>query len=360
MNKKNTDLDELELYDGQRASLPDKTVTTDYIPNLRISARGKEIFALSENLYGKWLESQEDFSLIDRAVELCREAVKLGYPHAVVKMGFYYDKDYVDSERTEEYRCRVATDYYSKVVYADRPPYIDSGVTSELTWEDLRKTAAKMLLEMLAGSSAALSRDVQDSYGYLKNKQDISNIFPEIQVEETAVTYNRSKDMEKALQEVLKACKNNKFRAPLFGVLRLSAEEVLRVFSRNGFGWQASKNINVWLIGRSFLAKASATEIFHKNLNDELKAENSGNVAIWVCFFNSNLGGHRFVNEKNRNIICNYFMEDNYRVFKELINAAALQNRSMLIFSDDDVHFYRSHTPLEGAKTLIKKVTQRN
>ncbi|MGN1103997.1 MAG: hypothetical protein ACI4QI_03895 [Candidatus Coproplasma sp.] len=359
MNKKNKHIDELELYDGQRASLPDKRVTTDYIPNLHISARGKELFALSENLYGKWLESQADPSLIDRAVELCQEAVALGYPHAVVKMGFYYDKDYVSSDRMEEYRCRVATDYYSKVVYADRPPLTDIGVNCDVTWEDLRKTAAKMLLDMLSASSSALSRDVQDSYSYQYNRREISSVFPDIQVEESAVTYTRTKDMEKALQEVLKSCTNNKFRAPLFGVLKMNVEEILRTFSKNCFGWQSSKNINIWLVCKGFMVKASPTETFHAKLNDTLKNVSKG-LTVWVCFFNNNSGGHRFVNEKNRDAMCKYFTDNELLIFKELINAAEVQNRSTLIFSDDDVQFYKNRTPLDGVKTLIKVVTQSN
>lgn len=359
MNKKRNNIDELELYDGQRASLPDKKVTTDYIPSLSISARGKELFALSENLYGKWLESQDDFSLIAKAIELCRQAVALGYPHAVVKMGFYYDKDYLDPDRMEEYRCRVATDYYSKVVYADRAPNTESGVTADLAWEDLRKMAARMLLDMLSSSSEALSRDVHDPYGYSYNKREIATLFPDIKSEGKAGVMSRSKDMEKTLQEVLKSCKNNKFRAPLFGVLKMSVKEVLRVFSKNGFAWQASKNINVYLIAGEWVAKAGATDDFDRRLKERF-ADGDKGENVWICFFNVNSEGHRFVNEKSRNAICNYCTQDGFLIFRELTKAAELQNRSMLIFSDDDVHFYRKHTPLDGAKTLISTVTQRN
>ena len=359
MNKKTTNYDELELYDGQRASLPDKKVTTDYIPGLSISARGKEIFALSENLYCKWLETQDDYSLVTRAIDLCRQAVALGYPHAVVKMGYYYDKDYIDSDRMEEYRCRVATDYYSKVVYADRPPITERGVTSEIAWEDLRKMSARLLLEMLSSSSEALTRDVNNRYGYSYNRKEIASLFPDIKAEGNLAVKSRSKDMEKALQEVLKYCKTNKYRAPLFGVLKMNVAEVLRAFSKDGFAWQASKNINVYLIAGEWVAKAGATQDFHTRLNERF-ANCKGDGKVWVCFFNVNSDGHRFVNEKSRNAICNYCTQDGLLIFKELTKAAELQNRNMLIFSDDDVELHRKHTPLEGAKILISTVTQSN
>ncbi|MDE7087149.1 MAG: hypothetical protein K2O67_03045, partial [Clostridia bacterium] len=109
-------LDEvLELYDGQMA-LQNKKLISDNVPPLKFSAHGKELFALSESLYGKWLKEGDDLSLVDKAVALCREAVAEGYPHAVVKMAYYYDKDYLAADRSEEFRCRVACDYYGKVI----------------------------------------------------------------------------------------------------------------------------------------------------------------------------------------------------------------------------------------------------
>ncbi|MGN1373296.1 MAG: hypothetical protein ACI4VK_04540 [Candidatus Coproplasma sp.] len=356
MSKKQTIKEELELYDGQRAV--DKKVTTDYIPNLRISAKGREIFALSENLYGKWLETQQDFSLIDRAIEFCREAVKLGYPHAVAKMGYYYDKDYVDSDRTEEYRCRVATDYYSKIVYADRAPVADNGASADLTWEELKKMTAKMLLEMLAGSNIALSRDAQDTYGYPYNKNRIAAMFPDIHIAEASSANNRNKDSIKSLQEVLNSCKNNKTRAPLFGVVKMTVAEMLTVFSKDGFGWRDSRYINIWLICDKFLQKAAPTDKFDQNLKKTFSDDNSKGLTAWVCFFNIGQGGHRYVNEKNREAICEEFRKNDFFVFRELIKFAELQSRNMLVFSDDDIEFYNNRNPLDAARKLIENVTK--
>ncbi|MGN0807716.1 MAG: hypothetical protein ACI4MN_04630 [Candidatus Coproplasma sp.] len=356
MKKKNMQMDELELYNGQRASLPSKKVTTDYIPNLHISASGKELFALSESLYCKWLEEQDDFSIMERAIELCRQAVQLGYPHAVAKMGFYYDKDYIDSDRTEEYRCRMATDYYAKVVYAEKAPYVDSGVNPELNWEELKKMTARMFLEMLAGSESAILRDIEDNYGYEWNKQRILTLFPELTVDESAIVFTRNKDIEKTFQEVLKSCKSNKYRAPLFGILRMGAQEIKNSFSRDGFAWQASKHVNLWIVGNNFLAKAAPTEEFENKLSKALSDDGFMSSVVWVCFFNNNLGGHRFIKEKSRNVICDYFASNGCKIFKELINVVQLQNRTTLIFSDDDVYYHmrnRIDSPLDGAKKLV-------
>lgn len=362
MNKKKTQTDELELYDGRRASLTEKQVLTDHIPSLAVTARGKETFALSESLYCKWLETGQDPSLIDRAVALCREAVALGYPQAVVKMGFYYDKDYVDADRTEEYRCRVATDYYGKVVYSDKYPTVEKvinpvtgaseSVRLEIAWEDLQKTAARMLLEMLAASEYANSCDSDDSYGYAHNAERIKSAFG-IELKNVSVPF-RGKDNEKTLKQVLEACRYNKYRAPLFGVIRLDYEEAKRIFSKEGFGWSASKNVNIWLINGSAVVKAGPTEGFIK------KFSGFPHDKVWVCFFNSNLGGHRFLKEKSRREICERFYAKDCEVFKELIGGAELRKRHALLFSDDDVRFYMNgrFDSLRAAMELVESVTK--
>lgn len=358
MKVKKKQEDELELYDGQRASLHDKKVTSDYIPALYVSAIGKETFALSESLYCKWLEDRTDTSLIDRAVALCREAVALGYPQAVVKMGFYYDKDYIDSERTEEYRCRVATDYYGKVVYSNDNIGVEKFVNPEtgateyvkpdVSWEELKKIAARMLLEMLASSEAAQSRDALDKYGYAYNRAAIPD---SIKVEKNYVM--RSKDMVEMLEDVLDSCRENTYRAPLFGVVKLTLDEAQRVFTREGFGIKQSKKINIWLICGSQVLKVSATNDFSK------KFKNFADETVWVCYFNCNLGGHRFINQQNRVKICNAFSKDNCHAFKKLIESDVLQKKKSLLFSDDDVYFHmtsRLSSPLKAAEKLIDTV----
>ena len=147
----------MELYDGQTATLSDKRLISDIVPDLKYSAHGKELFALSESFYCKWLSEGKDIKYVDRAIELCRQAAEEGYPHAVVKMGFYYDKDYIALDRTEEFRCRVACDYYCKVVYRDEAPAYEDEVTPEISWEDLQREAAGMFMDMLAGAQKSLS-----------------------------------------------------------------------------------------------------------------------------------------------------------------------------------------------------------
>ena len=364
MKLKKKIVDELELYDGQRASLSDNKVTSDYIPRLRISAIGKETFALSESLYCRWLETKSDMSLIDRAVALCREAVSLGYPQAVVKMGFYYDKDYVDSERTEEYRCRVATDYYGKVAYAADKVEVDESVNPEtgaretvkpdISWEDLRKIAARMLLDMLSCSEAAQARDASDKYGYAYNSKALSEKYG-ISAKKSNAPH--SKGMEEMLGEVLNSCKNNAYRAPLFGVIKLSLEEAKRVFSKKdeGIGIKYCKRINIWLVSGSSVLKVNPTNGFSEEFSKYT------DETVWVCYFNCNLGGHRFLNQKTRVKICNYFSDGNCEVFKKLIKSDILQSKKSILFSDDDVWFYMKKdgvSPLAAAKELIEQVTE--
>ena len=331
----------LELYDGQMASLANKRLISDAVPELKFTARGKELYALSESIYCKWLEDGGDYKLVEKAVELCREAAALGEPQAVLKMAFYYDKDYLATDRTEEFRCRVACDYYSKVVYCEQAPRSFDGASPDC-WEELQRTAARMFVEMLAGAQKPLSDYTDGKYSCAENAKRIRAKFG-IESGRVSITGNPLNDGEKFAETVLISCKRNKLRAPLFGIMRLTAGEVARVFAPKSEAMKLCGDVNIWLDDGSRVFRVNNTSAFTAALTG-LKGGD-----IWLYFVNNNAGGHRYLSGKQRKDLCELMLKDNFARFTRLKDSAEERGKIRYVFSDDDVQFF-----INGKLTPIK------
>ncbi|MCI8369342.1 MAG: hypothetical protein HFJ81_06910 [Clostridia bacterium] len=333
----------LELYDGQMAQLSNKKLISDIVPPLKYSARGKELFALSESFYCQWLMRGDNPALVEQAIELCRQAVAEGYPHAVVKMAFYYDKDYVALDRTEEFRCRVACDYYCKIAYCDETPKFADAVSPEIEWQALQRQAAGMLLDMLAGAQKSLAGYSSDKYSYDENLKRLKARYG-ISSDSANLPLRAERNREQFAVTVLDSCKHNRARAPLFGVMCLNSEEVKSLFAPKSTAMKLCGDVNIWVNGGK-LVRANNTSAFNKALK-ELSGE-----AVWVYFFNNNLGGHKYLSGKQRKDLCELMMKDNYARFSRLKDSAEERGRSEYLFSDDDVRFFISNrlTPLKSA-----------
>ena len=331
----------LELYDGQMASLATKRLISDTVPELKFTARGRELFALSESLYCKWLESGDDYSLVEKAVELCREAVSLGEPQAVVKMAFYYDKDYLATDRTEEFRCRVACDYYSKVVYCEETPRSFDGASPDC-WEELQRTAARMFVDMLAGAQKSLSDYADGKYSCAENVRRIQAKFG-ITSDRVKLAGNPLESGEKFAETVLISCKRNRTRAPLFGIIRLSAGEVKSMFAPKSEAMKLCGDVNIWLEDNGRVFRVNNTSAFRTAL------ENMQGSEIWLYFVNNDAGGHKYLSGKQRKDLCELMLKDNFARFTRLTDSADERGKSRYVFSDDDVQFF-----INGKLTSVK------
>ena len=351
ISKKSIDEEYLELYDGQMAKLSDKKLISDVVDTLAYTARGKELFAMSESLYCSWLQGGGDKKLVDDAIYMCRKAVEAGYPHAVLKMAFYYDKDYLDLERTEEFRCRVACDYYCKIAYYDVTPKCEEGVIPEVPWERLQITAAKMLLEMLAGAQRSLA-GYSGKYSYAENFKRLHEKYG-IGEGVSAAPPRAERDRELFINTVIESCKLNKVRSPLFGVLSLTGEQVKSIFAPRSAAMKLAGDVNLWLYADGKITRANNTSAFNKYVNS-FEAEEA-----WLFFFNNNLGGHRYLSGAQRKDLCEIMRRDDYDRFKKLCDSADERGKSEYLFSDDDVTFFMGGrlTPIRVAlDKLIERV----
>lgn len=332
----------LELYDGQMASLSTKKLISDTVPELKFTTRGKELFALSESLYCKWLEGGGDYSLVDKAIELCKAAAALGEPRAVVKMAFYYDKDYMSADRTEEFRCRVACDYYSKVVYCEQMPQSTDGAANENEWYELQRTAARMFADMLAGAEKSFSDYSDGKYSYSANIERLRLNFG-IECGRAGLETNPLDGGEKFAETVLTACKRSKTRAPLFGILQLTAGEAKRVFRPKSEVMKICGDVNIWLDGGGRIFRVNNTQAFFTALDGLISGE------VWLYFSSSDAGGHKYLSVKQRKSLCELLLKDGFARFIRLKDSAKERGKSRYVFSDDDVEFF-----INGKLTTIK------
>lgn len=180
-----------------------------------------ELFEQSEIYYLNALKNCNDpkqfNKLIKKSFELCRDSALLMNPEAIVKMGFFYDKDYVETTSlSEAQRTKVAMDYYTLV--------IDRGED----FPEARTKAMIYALQMLKDKTPMERQQYQRIYDTLvervgnylpyNNYSDDSNASIDVAIE------NKTQlDKIKAVFKTLEF----KDRKPLFGYFKLSREEVM-------------------------------------------------------------------------------------------------------------------------------------
>ena len=234
-NKCHKDVQPLELYTGELAC-PKCRSQISLIPR-QISAANplaRELVSLSELYYhyalckSARIATPELISrcslttdeMIDKSVEYCRDALRLGHPEALYRMAFFYNKNINKSETTDTVRYRTAAQLYLALITntdISFEGYDSNGAADKI--ESLKKRAAGDLFRMLQG----MSRRDRTIYapklvelGYL-SQEEIADL--------------SSRTVRSGSEELLSALEKSvsKHRAPLFGLIRVEKERLRRI-----------------------------------------------------------------------------------------------------------------------------------
>ena len=122
----------------------------------QITKESNDLFKLSELFYYKSFSEKDSVKrefYIENAIANCRLAVEQGHPEAYFRLGFYYDKDYLELNRSEIARCQMAYQYYSALCFStskDTDFNVSPEVEYHKTLSQLKQEAAKYMLEMLS------------------------------------------------------------------------------------------------------------------------------------------------------------------------------------------------------------------
>ena len=196
--------------------------------------RACELFSLSETYYNYALckksaipiSSLIDQStltteeMIEKSIYFCQEALKLGHPEALFRMAFFYDKDYLEQDKTETMRNRIAANLYLALVSSPENQFLGYGASGGPDETiALKRRAANSLYNILKGISKYDRKYYTDAlikHGYLTQEalQELSL--------ESATTSDRE------LMTILKRT-SSKRRAPLFGIIRVRKEQLERL-----------------------------------------------------------------------------------------------------------------------------------
>ncbi len=226
----------LELYDGSWACPHCGKPVLEIPESFSYTQENQEQYVLSECLYlqylteGKSLTQAEADKKLDKAIELCRLSAKNGNPFATVRMGYFYDKDYLGITDGEVKRCKMAYSYYAAVCFHTEDPKKDASMGLKVRIEDfgqLRKRAGRMLLEMLSQAPDALT--AIKAYNFKDNQNRVRAAVGEDFGVSADTQEIKKRKSEEQLFDLLFGCATRD-RAPMFGISYLKGSEVQELF----------------------------------------------------------------------------------------------------------------------------------
>ena len=225
----------LELYNGEMACPKCRSNLSKYPTKFQATdPRARELFSLSELYYNYSLckaarlpattlmdrctLSAED--MVKKSVKYCKEAMKLGHPEALWRMAFFYDKDYVEKDKTETMRCRIAANMYMALVASPERQFPGYGAShGEAETFALKKRAANDLALMarnMPDNDKKYYTDALIEHGFLTPEQA------------RELRSDGGKNGGAELIAILSEAASKR-RAPLFGIVRVKKEQIERL-----------------------------------------------------------------------------------------------------------------------------------
>lgn len=342
----------LELYNGDIACPKCKSKLTQY--NSAFSAtnpRARELFQLSETYYnysickktGIMTSALVDKStltaeeMVEKAIDLCQEAAKLGHPEALWRLAYFYDRDYLEQDKTKNMRCRIAANLYLSLITASEtqfPGYGASGTSEETT--NLKVRAANDLYALLKNISK------YDRKPYIDALIDQGYLTQEALMQLSTESEIRS---ERELMDILKRT-SSKRKAPVFGIIRVRkdqlerlADEIVKVPS------VVNRKVNMMFIPLNkddtydFRYSVGGQSPYHvvRVSADAIRtgikmAVDKADENCCVYFFNKG-GKHKYYSPSQCDKLCNSINDD---LIDRLISTTPGRSYT---FYDDDIYF---------------------
>ena len=345
----------IDLFNGKRicpSCMKEASPIPD-APQIKEGTNAEELYRLSrsyffhgiareigkENVPAGTPDYEECF---ERATSLCLEAALTGHPEAMWNMGFYYDKDFVETDRTELERCRVATQYYKAIACHSANDV--AGWKGD--FKELRVRSARDLIKMLSGLS---ERERKNNF-FQKAVEEVraTGLISNEEVEELFSNgKSRGTSLGRRLDDLFASAVSKK-RAPTFGILFTTKEELRQ-------NLDTILNADVVVKSKKLeLAFAPISDSFayvdsnHRNdfrpvlTSDSIRAKiegdelPDGNVVIY--FFN-NAGKHGHFNSAGERAGIRKWIE--HAEFQAITRLIEASKGHPCIFFDDDVFYYK-------------------
>ncbi len=362
----------LMLYDG-RLSCPYCTKELTAIGEFRVTRESEEYYRLARLCFFRWLDDpvKEKEKYIGRSVEYCTLAARAGHPKAVVFLGYLYEKGYSDESRGDIEGCRIAYGYYTAVCFSERADVTGDDGIQGYTREDVAKIkfgAARLLLSMLNSLAEGKSTETANRwFDYEKNKRLICEKYPTLGTEQNIGRVTSVEvDRVGKIYNVLRSCISH-VRAPLFGVIRLTNEELRTLLAREkeidkptveglvNMGLTL-KHIRCDKNGRADESKEGKVQSLTNLIIIEEYPKLLDDGGSGYLFFISGVGKHAYLGKREISHVEQELGQNNFALVKRLINKGG---QSEYTFFDDDIvaALGGKKNYAKGAGLLIESVT---
>ncbi len=233
----------MELFDGSFICPRCGKRLNEKITVTRVNS---ELYGLCSAYFGSYLElssealssaegqkSRVDMQKIrehkELAIRYCREAACLGHPEAMLTLGYYYEIGLVEKGSVLE-NCKAAYYYYNAVAQTAVVSADDGAVITEERVLQLRRAAARRLLNLLEEYSGELSsRDAQGRYSITQNSDRLRKLglIGANEERDGGMSVTRTPHAD-YVRKTLEACIGKEVsRRPFFGFFTLTRGELI-------------------------------------------------------------------------------------------------------------------------------------
>lgn len=362
-----TIIEPLVLYNGKwvcpfcRKALVNENIV------FKVTKENDDLFRLSEIFYFNSIKEADELKkeyYIKNAVEKCRLAASLGHPKAYQRLGFYYDKDYVELNRSEVARCQMAYQYYATVCYSTSNELtIENSVKNKnISLLDIKKETAELMLKMLIEFGDGELLD--DSYSFERNAKKVQETLGVI-IDETRKISTMKQDKLSKILTTLKECTNKK-RAPLFGVFTaVSIDDLNTLFTTHKkdvlsliknedlfLGYFEYKDTLFNSIAGDYLFGLANYEKIKDDI-DRLQRKNKKQIVLVFC---NKKNGHNLLKKKELLTVEKYIKNTNNQFLSGMIYNIIQNNKNGdgRIFYEDDVYYYLNSHNIPNALEQLK------
>ena len=356
----------LELYNGDLACPKCRQRVILMLDEVKVTPENKELYELSNMWFSYGLSKDVDTSvpelamgirlspkeMIRKATLLATEASLLGHPEARWRLGFFFDRDFVENDKTESARCRIAAKYYESVFASPEGEFAGYGAPETLA---LKKRAAKDYIDMVSGMPESERDFYKDGF------EKATVIAPEAVGEFGSGGAQRS-DKE-IMADVIKLLPNAS-RAPLFGIVTVDKNSLGDI----GELINESRGIIRQDVSFQFIplnkdgtmhGDFDTSAFILSDIEDYVKrAEAAADTEVSVFFYNK-LGRHRFVKNKKAELgdyVQALFDKSAINYLQILVNK--LSATKVTLFYDDDIAFYNAKNPKDAYRRLVSALAE--
>lgn len=305
------------------------------IQEFKFNEENKEYYELSQIAFFKGLKENNE-AYINQSIEYAREAYMMGNPNGLLHLGYCYDKDFVEKDKTEKYRTQIAYEYYSMIAYSKQDNN-DFAIAGE--FNQIKTKAAKLLLEMLANYQ---EKSTEERYTVDYNYDRLKAIIPDL-TKPSINIINKTKSIKNKVLEYIVSRGSGKPLVSIYKMKNFELKEILedQVFKNN------LKKISIRYY-RSDTSSLSAIS-FENQLEEALEVSNSElNAYTYIVLYN-NKYNYRYLKYFGRKKFASLLLENNSSIIRLMDN---FMPNELFIYEDDI--YYVSKGGKINARTIEK------